>query len=60
MKYLILLLYIVSIININCYQISFPTFKRNLAVIKDIDVNKLNDNDIIDLKLLTLQFLAEF
>jgi len=52
MKYLILLLYIVSIININCYQISFPTFKRNLAVIKDIDVNKLNDNDIIDLKLL--------
>ena len=52
MKYLKLLLQIVLIVNINCYQVNFPTFKRNLAVIKDIDVNKLNENDMSELKVL--------
>lgn len=52
MKYLILLLQIVCIVNINCYQIAFPTFKRNLAVIKDIDINKINNNDMAELKVL--------
>ena len=52
MKYLKMLLYIVCIVNINCYQITFPTFKRNLAVVKDIDINKLNENDMFELKVL--------
>lgn len=36
----------------HCYHISFPTFKKNLAVIKDININKLTDNDKNDLKIL--------
>lgn len=52
MNYLKLLLNIVYIVNINCYKITFPTFKRNLAVIKDIDINKLNEKDMSELKVL--------
>ena len=53
MKYYIILLHaLVYISTTKCYEVSFPTFKRNLAVIKNIDVNKLNDNDLTDLKVL--------
>ena len=50
--YIKVLFYILYTSTIYSYEISFPTFKKNLAVIKNANINKLNDKDISDFKLL--------
>jgi len=50
--YIKVLFYILYTSAIYSYEISFPTFKKNLAVIKNANINKLDDKDISDFILL--------
>lgn len=47
-----LLLLLQLIYKINTYKVSFPTFKKNYAIVKNININKLTENEKNELKLL--------
>lgn len=47
-----LLLFLQLICKINTYKVSFPTFKKNYAIVKNVNINKLTENEKNELKLL--------